>query len=340
MKNFIKVYLWLIAAILLSCNKLTDPIIPENEFTKYENRYNILFRHGVDLYSIYSDGTHLVRLTNSDAVKQHATWSPDGSKIAFDFSSDLITTDIRIMNSDGTNIRTISHNFSVAQYPQFTADGKRIIFHGSDQITERLYSLNIDGSNQFPLQTESDYILNDFDVHPLEDKVVFQTRKNDTCCISEFDIATSLSHKIFEGENYIGDLIYSCDGLKIAYTTTGTTPVSHRDIYIINTDGSGKYKLTNFTSPYPIRMPVWSPDDSRIVFHVRKGDEYPLYVINTDGSNLTEIASYGRGQSWSPDITRISYWNFDTEIIIYDVETGSKTKLTDGYDIEWSKTKI
>ena len=67
--------------MVLNCKKSTDPVLLETGLSKYNNQYKILFRRGNNLYTIHSDGTNLIQLTNTNTHKQEATWSPDESKI-------------------------------------------------------------------------------------------------------------------------------------------------------------------------------------------------------------------------------------------------------------------
>jgi len=63
-------------------------------------------------------------------------------------------------------------------------------------------------------------------------------------------------------------------------------------------DGTGLRQLTPDTPNYSFDGgPSWSPDGTRIVFS-RTGS---LYVINADGTGLTDLARGGEYPSWSPD---------------------------------------
>ena len=73
-----------------------------------------------EIYVMNPDGTGQVRLTNNNIIDDHATWSPDGRKIAF-LSQDVSGAfAIFVMNSDGTGKTEIT---SVNYQPQFPFDG-------------------------------------------------------------------------------------------------------------------------------------------------------------------------------------------------------------------------
>ena len=74
------------------------------------------------------------------------SWSPDGSKIAFESGNQIY-----IMNSDGTNQVCISNNSFNDGKPSWSPDGSKIAFHSNrfDHISSHyIMVMNVDGSNQ------------------------------------------------------------------------------------------------------------------------------------------------------------------------------------------------
>jgi Tol biopolymer transport system component len=111
-------------------------------------------------------------------------------------------------------------------------------------------------------------------------------------------------------------LAWSPDGRKIAFVGGGP---SHRDIYTMNADGSGKVAITS--SKRDDYDPAWSPSGRRLVFSRDVGKRpYPpdrdLFTARSDGSNVvrltrTEQSEYG--PAWSPDGTKIAFSTFTPE---------------------------
>jgi Tol biopolymer transport system component len=81
------------------------------------------------------------------------------------------------------------------------------------------------------------------------------------------------------------------------------------DLVIVATDGSGEYRLTDTLASEG--EPAWSPDGSRVVFTVGTGPHNDLFMVNVDGSALTNVTNtpdIGEGTaSWSPDSKRIVF---------------------------------
>jgi len=97
-------------------------------------------------------------------------------------------------------------------------------------------------------------------------------------------------------------------------------PAGERDIYVVNTDGTGLRRLTD--DPAWEESPSWSPDGSRIAWAVSVGSRTSLdanatvWVMNADGSGKTRLTRspvHGTHPTWSPDGTRIvfeRYWQY------------------------------
>ena len=93
------------------------------------------------------------------------------------------------------------------------------------------------------------------------------------------------------------------------------------DIYLMNADGSNPVNLTNTggsahqqgssTWYQENRQPAWSPAGKKIAFVSLNDDAaWNIFVINIDGSNLTNIthdANFAFEPVWSPDGSKIAF---------------------------------
>jgi Tol biopolymer transport system component len=124
------------------------------------------------------------------------------------------------------------------------------------------------------------------------------------------DVATGASREIMRCETRSCSLSWSPDGSRIAVAHDGT-------LELIDPEGGNRAMLVELPG---IVQPTWSPDGERIAFQVVSGGRL-LYVIDRDGSNLTELLGPAPHDSigfwspaWSPDGSRIAYiastqWN-------------------------------
>ncbi|MCK6580918.1 MAG: hypothetical protein L6Q98_22735 [Anaerolineae bacterium] len=112
---------------------------------------------------------------------------------------------------------------------------------------------------------------------------------------------------------------------------TGNGPISYynepsRTLYLTSMDGDSS---TPLFIDNPQGHSAWSPDGSRIAYHInRRG----LLVANADGSNplsYGEASSGGTAPlSWSPDGTRVAYIpNYANQFTIFNVITGEVTQV-------------
>jgi TolB protein len=78
---------------------------------------------------------------------------------------------------------------------------------------------------------------------------------------------------------------------------------------MMNADGSNQIRLT--TNPARDYLPKWTPD-GRIAFWSERDGEKAIFVMNTDGTNVTKLTSpYINSQcwsyQWSADGTKIAF---------------------------------
>lgn len=116
-----------------------------------------------DIYVVNVDGSGEQVLINTklDTValdEQLATWSPDGSKIAFQAGRAGLGTDIYVANADGSGVtRLTPGNGRSNAAPAWSPDGSKIAFQsnlhqavvlGSPIAEYELYVMDADGSNR------------------------------------------------------------------------------------------------------------------------------------------------------------------------------------------------
>ncbi len=67
---------------------------------------------GLDIFTMFANGTGITNLTNIAGDDQRPKWSPDGLQIAFD--SDMTgNQEIFVMNADGSGLRNITNNRAI-----------------------------------------------------------------------------------------------------------------------------------------------------------------------------------------------------------------------------------
>jgi len=251
------------------------------------------------IFAANPDGSHETQLTTVPSAI--SDWSPDGSKIAFDFASDATSANIATINPDGSGFVQLTHEQNdVIVEPAWSPDGTRMAIarpigdhpHGIfiidattgailSQVTANPYGW-FDGEPRW--SPDGQWIA--FDrlkkgLHRTDLVAIFIVRSDGTGL-------RQLTPWGRQGANPD----WSPDGSKIVFTMGSAFP-SPVSINTINPDGSGLMTLViKNVSMARFENPRWSPDGTKLIFqgspdfrHIQPG----LWTVDADGSNLTEI---------------------------------------------------
>ena len=242
-----------------------------------------------EIHTIDADGTTPPRrVTFSLGNDERATWSPDGTRIAFQGSRDP-NFNIFTVAADGFDpLGTRLTSDPAADFtPAWSPDGARIAFDSNAQNSGgRLGDLN---SEVYTMNAQAG------DAGPGEIRKV-----------------TSTDPPV---RNWNSN--WSPDGSRIVFQSTrdGLGPnrgADNWEIYTVNADGSDVRRLTNNAANDPNTAvnesldenPAWSPDGTKIVFDsVRSGDR-EVYTMNaSDGAEVrrvTDSPGFDGRCDWGP----------------------------------------
>jgi hypothetical protein len=262
--------------------------------------------------TLRSNGSDVIKLANAG---YRASWSPDGTRIAFSKGNDGIW----VMGQDGSNPVKLADG----GVPVWSPDGSKIVFSRLEPPSEQSPYFNpvtlwvVDGDGGDPARvTEPDpqLVAQDFDPSwsPDGDRLAF-TRQVSRQSTSAYEVwtvgadGTNLKRITSDKLNEYWPQ-WAPDGTRIAVQRSrfvvGSSggPIA---IWSFNSDGSDARQLTHPATFANDLFPRWSPDASRIAFD-REGTDSGLYVINADGSGPMRLGDSGDGPVWSPDGTQIA----------------------------------
>lgn len=126
---------------------------------------------------------------------------------------------------------------------------------------------------------------------------------------------------------------------KIYFTSGLAKNRMQKNIGVINPDGSGYHEVTFTVSSRSEYQPHVSCDGKKMTFNTYRYGGWKVAIADSNGgnvSNLTSSNNYEYDASWSPNSDKVALVGFESgnsgkrKIYIYDLKTGSKTKITDG----------
>jgi Tol biopolymer transport system component len=224
----------------------------------------------VNIKLMNADGTNQIELTPITYSSSQfpwfdfksLSWSPDGSKIAFDDGGEIFT-----INVNGSNRTNLTSHPANDFEPAFSPDGSRILFISTRAPNWIMHTMNADGSDVRALP--SDGYFQDFspDWSPTGDKIVF-LRDHDDFGKGLFTAnADGTNRQVFDECNQVGSCPdkpkWSPDGTKIVFHKGNA--LNDTEIFVKNVNGSGLTQLTNTNGrnfqPSWQRLPARTPFD-------------------------------------------------------------------------------
>lgn len=105
----------------------------------------IAFSRSGELMVINVDGSSLIMLPTPDGADR-PSWSPDGTRIAY--SSSKSSQTIHVSNADGSNPVRVTRTGDWETNPQWSPDSRRLVFCRRIDGVFQLFTINADGSSE------------------------------------------------------------------------------------------------------------------------------------------------------------------------------------------------
>ncbi|MFQ5490821.1 MAG: hypothetical protein ACE5GE_08885 [Phycisphaerae bacterium] len=229
--------------------------------------------------------------------------------------------------SDGARLLYSAYNpdnpRASAQNAAFAPDGDRIVFtlfaNGYNQGPAELWIVNLDGSDAHritPVEDQDNVSVPGSAWNEANDEIVFASDREDDDDLWAIHPDGTGIRRITEHSEppYWIEPVWSPDGQWIVFEadTEADTELEQRGtIFKVRSDGTELTQLTKRDGEdFDDRLPNWSPDGDSILFQRRlpnmgDGDNWDIYVIDTDGDDVTNVSnapdSFNTDNSWSAD---------------------------------------
>ena len=275
----------------------------------------VLFRlakEGIQLVTAPTDGSRfdVVAVFAPATYYLYPRWSPDGRWIAFQ-RGDSIRFDIFMAPTTGGEPHKLTRDNNMMSGFAWLPDSTGIVYSSSRGSTiPYLPTLSLwqvtlrDGSVRRVTSGETSSMSPDIS----KSGAILVSRMKLQTDIWKFPVDGLPSENVRRGvrvTRQTGQVLTptaSPDDREVAFLSDSG---GHANLWVVNTASGGLRQITHEHDPnVALGVPVWSPDGHTIAFVSSRGNQgltFGVWLVDSDGSNLRNVANPGLGPAWSPD---------------------------------------
>lgn len=234
-----------------------------------------------DIFAMDSDGSGLRQLTNDSARESAMSWSPDGSQLIFQRSSEEDgTTELYLINAHGSGLLNLTKNPGDDWSPAWSPDNKKIAFYADGSEGMALYTVDM-SRGWSPTMIPGTQMGAWPSWSPDGTQIAYRQELpgNDEIFVINADGSDPINLTQHSANDLSPD--WSPDGMTIVFESIRD---GNYETYAIKPDGTHLRRLTNH--PLEDQHARWSPDGTAILYS-HHGE---LYLMNPDGSNPRPFA--------------------------------------------------
>jgi len=240
----------------------------------------------------------------------HPRWSPDGRWIAFQ-RGDSVRFDIFVTQSTGGQPRQLTHDNNMMSGFAWLPDSTGIVYSSSRDGTMPylpilgMWAVRLrDGSVRRVISGETSYMNPDIS----KSGAIVVSRMRLHADIWKFPVDGRPAENVRRGirvtrqTGHVLTPTASPDDREVAFLSDSG---GHANLWVVNTETGELHQVTYERDPnVAVGAPLWSPDGHTIAFVCSRGNKglsFGVWLVDSDGSNLRNVANPGQGPAWSRD---------------------------------------
>jgi dipeptidyl aminopeptidase/acylaminoacyl peptidase len=266
-----------------------------------------------DVWLAKADGSDPAQLTTSSGDETFATWSPDGSQIAFSGSTGPDQdADLYVVGVDGTGLRRVTATDGQDENaPVWSPDGSRLLFTVTEPGEEfgTVQVIGVDGTGARSLAEDAAW--GDWSLDGARIVYAAANESNpDEIRIRVMD-ADGSNQRTLGPESLVSpnEPTWSPDGRSIAFFASFGDPTSQNpaewdyDLLVMNANGTGVRKVVD-SEGNEHYLAAWSPDGRRLVYTAdgfeMEGEIMSVEVRTGELAKLTDNTGQDVSADWRP----------------------------------------
>jgi TolB protein len=242
------------------------------------------------LFLVGSDGSGLRRLSPRGVRDEDPEWSPDGRRIVFTRTGDLVDglgNDIWVMNADGSGTRRLTRHPVLDREATWSPDGRSIAWVRSWPAAVHVFVMNADGTRQHrllraKLETTSPAWSPDgrlLAVTGFHTKKVYTVRPDGSAIV-----------EVVRRADFDTEVDWAPDGARIAYSAESV-------VRVVTVRGGRSGAPRRIHSGYAVD---WSPDGRRLALDDLVGGAGVGVFVLSDTGRGARLVARGGEPAWRP----------------------------------------